>query len=181
MLSQNNIVWIDLEMTGLNPARDCIIEIATIVTDNQLNIIAEGPSLAIYQEQKIINSMDQWNKHQHRISGLIDKVCSSTFNELDAEQLTLEFLEQYVLPGQSPMCGNSICQDRRFLARFMPRLEYFFHYRNLDVSTIKELAIRWYGVQAAYKKVSYHTAMQDIYSSIEELKFYRSSIFLNYD
>src|SRR5688572_21984526 len=139
----DNLVWIDLEMTGLRPDADYIIEIATLVTDKQLNVLAEGPVLAVHQPERVLELMDDWNRRQHGASGLAARVRASTVKEAQAEQQTLQFLEQYVDAGASPMCGNSICQDRRFLARHMPNLEKFFHYRNLDVSTLKELARRW--------------------------------------
>lgn len=174
----NNLIWIDLEMTGLDTQNDCIIEIATIVTDAQLNVLAEGPVVAIHQDDEILNSMDEWNTTQHGKSGLIERVRKSTFSELDAERQTIDFLEPYVPAGKSPMCGNSICQDRRFLARCMPDLEEYFHYRNLDVSTIKELASRWCPeIMAGLKKDGSHLAMDDIRDSIQELKYYREHFF----
>jgi len=173
-LSPENLIWIDLEMTGLDTQNDGIIEIATIVTDAHLTILAEGPVFAIHQPASLLEKMDTWNVRQHNGSGLIDRVKESTVTEQQAENATLEFLRQYVLPQRSPMCGNSICQDRRFLARCMPSLEAFFHYRNLDVSTLKELARRWSPKLAAlYKKDSRHLALEDIRDSIEELRFYR--------
>jgi oligoribonuclease len=170
----NNLIWIDLEMTGLDTQNDVIIEIATIVTDSALNILAEGPMLAIHQSDEIMAGMDQWNTKQHGGSGLTERVKNSTINEAEAERQTIAFLEQYVPKGKSPMCGNSICQDRRFMARCMPKLEDFFHYRNLDVSTLKELAKRWApGVAKGFAKDSSHLAMDDIRDSINELKHYR--------
>jgi oligoribonuclease len=170
----NNLIWIDLEMTGLDTQNDVIIEIATIVTDNELNILAEGPMLAIHQSDEALAGMDEWNTQQHGGSGLTERVRTSTINETAAERQTLEFLQQYVPKGKSPMCGNSICQDRRFLARCMPELEDFFHYRNLDVSSLKELCTRWApGVATGFKKNSSHLAMDDIRDSIDELKYYR--------
>ena len=145
---QDNLIWIDLEMTGLDTQHDMIIEIATIVTDSQLNTLAEGPVLAIHQSDDVLNGMDEWNQRQHGKSGLIERVRQSRLSEAQAEAQTIEFLQQYVPAAASPMCGNSICQDRRFLARCMPELEVFFHYRNLDVSTLKELARRWYPDQS---------------------------------
>ena len=175
---QNNLIWIDLEMTGLDTQNDCIIEIATIVTDSQLNIIAEGPMLAIHQADEILNGMDEWNTRQHGQSGLTERVKNSTLSEADAEQQTLEFLRQYVPAKASPMCGNSICQDRRFMARLMPELEAFFHYRNLDVSTLKELAKRWApGLGKGLVKDAKHLAMDDIRDSINELRYYREHLF----
>jgi oligoribonuclease len=174
----DNLVWIDLEMTGLNPDVDHIIEIATIVTDAQLNVIAEGPVIAVPQPEPILAGMDDWNRRTHGESGLIDRVRRSPFSAIDAELQTLEFLQQHAAPGASPMCGNSICQDRRFLAREMPVLEKFFHYRNLDVSTLKELARRWAPeVLAGLQKTSKHLALDDIRESIEELRYYRAFLF----
>jgi len=173
-----NLIWIDLEMTGLDTQNDYIIEIATIVTDAQLNVLAEGPVVAIHQTDEILNSMDEWNTNQHGKSGLIERVRKSTFSELDAERETIDFLEPYVPVGNSPMCGNSICQDRRFMARTMPDLEEYFHYRNLDVSTIKELASRWCpDILSGLKKEGTHLAMDDIRDSIQELKYYREHFF----
>lgn len=174
----DNLVWIDLEMTGLNPDADRIIEIATIVTDAQLNVLAEGPVIAIHQPDAVLAGMDDWNRRTHGESGLTDRVRNSQFSTLDAEASTLEFLLRYAEPGVSPMCGNSICQDRRFLAREMPALERFFHYRNLDVSTLKELARRWAPeVLAGLQKSSKHLALEDIRESIEELRYYRHQMF----
>jgi oligoribonuclease len=174
----NNLIWIDLEMTGLDTTRDLIIEIATIVTDSNLNIIAEGPMLAIHQSDAVLAAMDQWNTDQHGKSGLTGRVRASAITEADAERQTIEFLVQHVPAGKSPMCGNSICQDRRFLARCMPELERFFHYRNLDVSTVKELAIRWAPVVAkGYNKNSAHLALDDVRDSIRELQHYREQFF----
>lgn len=173
-----NLIWLDLEMSGLDFARDRIIEIATIVTDLQLNVVVEGPVLAIRQPDELLNSMDEWNTKQHNKSGLIERVRQSGIAEKQAEQQTLEFLRQYVNPNKSPLCGNSICVDRRFLYRYMPELERFFHYRNLDVSTIKELVLRWYeGQVPEFNKESKHLALSDIYDSIEELKYYRERVF----
>lgn len=175
-----SLIWLDLEMTGLDFAKDRVIEIATIVTNAQLNIIAEGPVLAIHQPDELLDSMDEWNTKQHNKSGLVERVKQSEITEEQAEQQTLEFLRQYVNPNKSPLCGNSICVDRRFLYRYMPKLEQFFHYRNLDVSTIKELVLRWYKEQVPeFKKESKHLALSDIYDSIEELKYYREKIFQN--
>jgi len=178
MMSPNNLIWIDLEMTGLDCQADRIIEIATIVTDSQLNILAEGPMLAIHQPDAALAAMDDWNRKQHGASGLVSRVQASAINEQDAERQTLEFLHRYVPKGESPMCGNSICQDRRFLARCMPELEAYFHYRNLDVSTLKELARRWYPDLNSFGKTSTHLALQDIRDSIEELRFYRERLFV---
>lgn len=175
----DNLIWIDLEMTGLQPDSDRIIEIATVVTDKQLEILAEGPVIAIHQDDAVLAGMDEWNTRQHNGSGLVKRVRDSATTEADAERRTLAFLAEYLDPGASPMCGNSICQDRRFLARWMPTLEAFFHYRNVDVSTIKELARRWYSGRAdGFAKQSTHLALQDIYDSIEELRYYRSNLFL---
>ncbi len=172
--SKNNLIWIDLEMTGLDTNNDYIIEIATIVTDSELNVLAEGPIIAIHQPDSILNGMDEWNTKQHNRSGLVERVRNSTYNEQQAEAETIEFLKKYVPANVSPMCGNSICQDRRFMARCMPELEAYFHYRNLDVSSLKELARRWAPkVDKAFKKKSSHLAMDDIKDSIRELQHYR--------
>ncbi len=169
-----NLIWIDLEMTGLDTQQDEIIEIATIVTDSELNILAEGPMLAIHQSDDIMAGMDDWNTKQHGGSGLTKRVAESTTNEAEAEKQTIAFLEQYVSKGKSPMCGNSICQDRRFLARCMPELEAFFHYRNLDVSSLKELAVRWSPkITKGFVKNSSHLALDDTRDSINELIYYR--------
>jgi oligoribonuclease len=174
----SNLIWIDLEMTGLDTSSDLIIEIATIVTDGQLNILAEGPVLAIHQSDDVLNAMDEWNTRQHGSSGLTERVRASSLDERDAERQTIDFLAQYVPENTSPMCGNSICQDRRFLARCMPELERYFHYRNLDVSTIKELAMRWSPVVArGFKKGSTHLALDDTRDSIRELQYYREYFF----
>ncbi len=171
---KDNLIWIDLEMTGLEPQTDVIIEIATIVTDKNLNIIAEGPMLAVHQSDEILDGMDEWCTNQHGKSGLTQRVKDTTLTEFDAEKQTIAFLEKYVSAGASPMCGNSICQDRRFLANYMPELEEFFHYRNLDVSTIKELARRWSPeVAKGFVKDSSHLAMDDIKDSIAEMIYYR--------
>lgn len=170
----NRLIWIDLEMTGLDPANDVIIEIATIVTDAELQIIAEGPIIAIHQPDSIMNSMDEWNTRQHGQSGLVQRVRESTFDSAAAEATTLDFLADHVKAGSSPMCGNSICQDRRFMANYMPALEEFFHYRNLDVSTVKELARRWKpSILPGFTKQSSHLAMDDIRDSINEMIYYR--------
>ncbi len=173
-----NLIWIDLEMTGLNPDDDYIIEIATIVTDKYLSVLAEGPVLAIHQPDEILNSMDEWNTRQHAKSGLTARVRESSVTAGDAENATLRFLAQHVPERTSPMCGNSVCQDRRFLAREMPRLEAYFHYRNLDVSTLKELARRWApDVANSITKASTHLALEDIKDSIQELQHYRKHLF----
>lgn len=173
----NNLIWIDLEMTGLNTFTDQIIEIATVVTDANLTVLANGPVLAINHNDAVLAAMDEWNQKQHGGSGLIARVRASNCDLAMAEQQTLDFLSQWVPANKSPMCGNSICQDRRFLARSMPRLETFFHYRNLDVSTLKELAKRWYPQLGEFAKTSNHLAMADILDSIEELRFYRHQLF----
>lgn len=175
--SPENLIWIDLEMTGLDTDQDYIIEIATVITDSQLNILAEGPVMAIHQEDSILRAMDEWNTRQHGKSGLIERVRNSNHSVTDAENRTLAFIEKFVPPQVSPMCGNSICQDRRFLHRLMPRLEQYFHYRNLDVSSVKELVRRWYPGKPSFEKDSLHLAMEDIRDSISELKFYRDRYF----
>ncbi len=172
--SDQNLIWIDLEMTGLYPATDRIIEIAVVVTDPQLVVRVEGPVFAVHQSDATLDAMDAWNKGTHGRSGLIDRVKASTVDEAAAEAAVIEWLQQYVPAGKSPMCGNSICQDRRFLANYMPKLEAFFHYRNLDVSTLKELAKRWKpSALEGFKKAQAHTALADIHESIEELDHYR--------
>jgi len=175
--SPDNLIWIDLEMTGLDTNNDLIIEIATLVTDPQLNTLAEGPMLAIHQDDTVLAAMDEWNTRQHGHSGLTERVRNSPIDARQAEQQTLEFLREYVPAGASPICGNSICQDRRFLHRGMPELEAYFHYRNLDVSTIKELVARWAPDKPGFSKQSSHLAMNDIRDSIAELKFYREQVF----
>jgi len=174
---QNNLIWIDMEMTGLTPDSDRIIEIALLVTDAQLNVLAEGPVLVVHQPDEVLAAMDSWNTGVHGKSGLVDKVKASRLDEAAVEARMLEFLAPHVPAGASPMCGNSICQDRRFLARSMPRLEAFFHYRNLDVSTLKELVKRWKPeVAKGLKKEGKHEALADILDSIEELKYYRRTV-----
>jgi oligoribonuclease len=174
--SDQNLIWIDLEMTGLFPDRDRIIEIAVVVTDAQLTQRAEGPVFAIHQSDATLDAMDAWNKGTHGRSGLIDRVKASTVDEAQAQAAVIEWLKQYVGAGKSPMCGNSICQDRRFLANYMPQLESFFHYRNLDVSTLKELARRWKpAALEGFKKAQKHTALADIHESIDELLHYRKT------
>ena len=175
--SDQNLIWIDLEMTGLSPFTDRIIEIAVVVTDPQLSLRIEGPVFAIHQSDEVLDGMDNWNKGTHGRSGLIDRVRSSTIDEAQAQTQVIDWLKQYVPKGKSPMCGNSICQDRRFLAKDMPLLEAFFHYRNLDVSTLKELARRWKpAVLDGFKKAQAHTAMADIHESIDELIHYRQHL-----
>ena len=172
--NEMNLIWVDLEMTGLEPDSDRIIEVAVVVTDMHLNTIAEGPVFAIHQSDETLDKMDAWNKGTHGKSGLIDRVRASTVSEEQAEQELIAWLRQYVPAGKSPMCGNTICQDRRFMARTMPKLEAFFHYRNLDVSTLKELCRRWKPeLVSGFKKHQKHTALADIIESIEELKYYR--------
>lgn len=176
---EHNLIWIDLEMTGLKPTSDRIIEIGVVVTDPQLTVRIEGPVLAIHQSDALLNGMDAWNKGTHGRSGLIERVKASTVTESEAEEAVIAFLKQYVPTNKSPMCGNSICQDRRFLANYMPRLEAFFHYRNLDVSTLKELARRWRpNLVSGFKKAQKHTALADIHESIDELAYYREHFLL---
>lgn len=176
---KTNLIWIDLEMTGLDPDKDRIIEIATVVTDKNLNLLAEGPVFAVHQPDDLLNGMDEWCTKQHGGSGLTARVRASDVNDAQAEAATIAFLEQWVDKRSSPICGNSICQDRRFLYRYMPKLEAFFHYRNLDVSTLKELAARWYPkALEGFSKKSSHLAMDDILDSINELKQYRASLFV---
>ena len=170
----NNLIWVDMEMTGLNPDTDRIIEVALVITDSQLNTLAEGPVLVVHQSDAILDGMDKWNKSTHAKSGLIDKIKASQLTEADVEAQMIAFLKQHVPSGASPMCGNSICQDRRFMARSMPQLEAYFHYRNLDVSTLKELVKRWKpDIASGFSKDSKHEALSDIYDSINELKYYR--------
>lgn len=178
MDKRQHLIWIDLEMTGLSPDTDRIIEIATIITNTDLQTIAEGPVLAIHQSKAALAGMDDWNQHHHGSSGLIERVKVSPHDERSAELITLQFLAQYSEPRYSPMCGNSICQDRRFLARYMPDLEAFFHYRNLDVSSVKELAKRWRpDLSDGLKKEGSHKALEDIRDSVKELQYYREHFF----
>jgi oligoribonuclease len=173
----NNLIWIDMEMTGLQPDSDRIIEIALLVTDSELRRVAEAPVWVLHQPAEVLDAMDSWNKGTHAKTGLIEKVKGATLNEAQAQAQALEFLAMHVPPNTSPMCGNSICQDRRFLARWMPRLEGYFHYRNLDVSTLKELVRRWKPEAAkGFAKEGKHEALADILESIEELKFYRKAV-----
>jgi oligoribonuclease len=173
----NNLIWIDMEMTGLQPDSDRIIEMAMLVTDPQLEVLAEGPVLVVHQPDEVLEAMDSWNKSTHKKTGLIERVRASTMSEAEAERAALEFLEKHVPANNSPMCGNSICQDRRFLARWMPRLEAHFHYRNLDVSTLKELVRRWKPELAkGFAKEGRHEALADILESLAELKFYRKAV-----
>ena len=173
----NNLIWIDMEMTGLQPDSDRIIEVAMVVSDAQLNVLAESPAWVVHQPDEVLGGMDSWNKGTHGKSGLIDKVRASALTEAQAEAEALEFLKPFVPAGMSPMCGNSICQDRRFLARWMPRLEAHFHYRNLDVSTLKELVKRWKPeLSKGFIKEGKHETLADIYDSIEELKYYRRAV-----
>jgi oligoribonuclease len=175
---KDNLIWIDLEMTGLNPDEHRIIEVATVITDKELTVLAEGPVLAIHQTDDVLGAMDEWNTRQHLNSGLTERVRASRTTESEAERLTLEFLRQHVDQGASPICGNSICQDRRFLIRHMPELAAFFHYRNLDVSTLKILARLWLPeVGNRFEKKSVHLALADIHDSIRELRFYREHLF----
>ncbi|MDR1311694.1 MAG: oligoribonuclease [Burkholderiaceae bacterium] len=172
--NEQNLVWVDMEMTGLDPDNDRIIEVAVIVTDPELNVLAEGPVIAVHQPDAVLDAMDSWNKGTHGRSGLTERVKASRCTETEAEAILIEFLSPFVPKGKSPMCGNSICQDRRFMARSMPRLEAFFHYRNLDVSTLKELCRRWKpNVVNEFKKQQKHMALLDIQESIDELKHYR--------
>ncbi|MBN8715062.1 MAG: oligoribonuclease [Xanthomonadales bacterium] len=174
VVDDDNLVWVDLEMTGLDTDHDSILEIATVVTDKNLNVLAEGPVFAIRHEVDRLEAMDSWNSNQHRKSGLWDQVLASEVDHAMAEHATIEFLREWVGPGKSPLCGNSICQDRRFMHRQMPRLERYFHYRNLDVSTLKELVRRWSpGIARGVTKESAHTALSDIRDSIAELQYYR--------
>lgn len=172
--NDNNLLWVDMEMTGLDPDTDRIIEVAIVVTDAELNILGQGPVFAIHQSSDVMDRMDAWNKGTHGRSGLIERVRESTVTEDDAQEALIAFMKQFVGSGKSPMCGNTICQDRRFMARTMPKLETFFHYRNLDVSTLKELCKRWKPeIASGFKKHQKHTALADIIESIEELRYYR--------
>ena len=172
----NNLIWVDMEMTGLQPDSDRIIEIAMLATDPQLNVLATGPVLVVHQPDEVLDAMDAWNKSTHAKTGLIERVRASDLAEAEAERQALEFVAAHVPPGASPMCGNSICQDRRFLARWMPRLEAHFHYRNVDVSTLKELVRRWKPDLKSFSKEGKHEALADILESLEELRFYRKTV-----
>ncbi len=175
----NALIWIDLEMTGLDPINDRIIEVATIVTDGELNVVAEGPVLAVHQSDEVLAGMDEWNTNTHNKTGLVERVRTSTLDEAEVERQTIAFLSEHVGKNKSPMCGNSICQDRRFLARYMPELEAYFHYRNLDVSSLKELAKRWKPqILPGFSKKNTHRALDDIRESVDELKYYREHFLL---
>jgi oligoribonuclease len=174
-VDENRLIWVDMEMSGLSPESDRVLEVAMVVTDAQLNVVAEGPVVVIHQDDSVLDRMDAWNRSTHARSGLIDRVRESQVGEAAAERQMLDWAARYVPAGRSPMCGNSICQDRRFMARWMPQLEAFFHYRNLDVSTLKELARRWKPeVFRSFEKKSRHEALADVYESIEELRHYRT-------
>jgi oligoribonuclease len=174
-IDENRLLWVDMEMSGLLPDSDRVLEVALVVTDSELNVVAEAPVLVVHQDDGVLNGMDNWNRSTHARSGLTERVRSSTLDEAAVQQQMLDWASRYLPAGRSPMCGNSICQDRRFMARWMPRLESFFHYRNLDVSTLKELAKRWNPqVHRSFEKKSRHEALADIYESIAELKHYRT-------
>lgn len=178
MTIKPNLIWIDLEMTGLDPSKDRIIEIATVVTDSDLTVLAEGTTYAIHQSDELLANMDEWNTEHHTSSGLVERVKNSRTDEKEAEAETIKFLQAYTVAGKSPMCGNSVWQDRRFLARYMPNLENYFHYRLIDVSTLKELAHRWAPeIYEGFKKESHHLALEDVRDSINELKYYRQFLF----
>jgi len=178
MQNKNNLVWMDLEMTGLYPDRDTIIEIATVITDNQLNIVQEGACLAIRQNQVTMDKMDEWNTKHHGESGLTQRVLNSPVNMAEAENIVLKFIQQHVPPQTSPLCGNSICQDRQFLYRYMPKIDQYLHYRHIDVSTLKELRYRWFNDEVKkFEKDNNHRAKDDIYESIAELRYYRQYLF----
>ncbi len=178
-LKKNRLVWLDMEMSGLDPEKERILEIALVVTNGDLEIIEHGPVVVIHQEDALLGAMDSWNQGTHSKSGLIDKVKASTINEAQAEAIYLDFLKKHLKPGESPMCGNTIHQDRRFMAKYLPRLEVYFHYRNIDVSTIKELCKRWQpDIAKNFTKQQAHTALADVIESIEELKYYREKLFI---
>lgn len=181
MISEKNLVWLDLEMTGLNPQSDTILEIATVITDSELIFIAQGPNLVIQQSAEILKAMDQWNQHHHEKSGLIAAVQQSIISLNQAEEHVLAFLKEYCVEGLSPLCGNSIYQDKAFIRRLMPELNAFLHYRLIDVSTIKEVVKRWYpnDPKVRYEKKEVHRALEDVYAAIEELKHYRTYFFIN--
>ncbi len=181
MQHDDYLVWMDLEMTGLDPKEDTILEIATVITDGELNIIAEGPNIVVHQPNEVLDGMNDWCKQHHGDSGLSDKVRASKVSLADAEVQTLDFIRQYVSEGKSPLCGNSIHQDRRFLVTYMPKLEAYLHYRNIDVSTIKELVRRWYPTLQEPNKQGEHLALADVLESIDELRFYRRKVFLAAD
>ena len=176
---QSTLVWMDLEMSGLDPEENTILEIATLVTDFNLNVVAEGPVIAIHQTDELLDSMDEWNTNCHRETGLTDRVKKSDLGMKDAEMITLDFIKKHVNHNASPLCGNTIWQDRRFLIKYMPDLEDYFHYRNIDVSSIKEICTRWYPDLPMFEKEKDHSAMKDIRESVEELKYYRSKIFIS--
>ncbi len=176
---ENRLAWIDLEMTGLNPEKDVILEIATLLTDSDLNILAEGPVFALHASEEALAGMDDWNQKQHKKSGLLDRVRASTETMATAQAKTLEFFAEHLAPGKVPLCGNSVWQDRRFLVKHMPQLDSFFHYRILDVSSIKEIAKRWYPEVPSFKKGDAHLALADILDSVKELRYYREKLFVN--
>ncbi len=177
LYNENNLIWMDLEMTGLEPQVNRVIEMAAVITDPQLNVIAEGPVVVLHQDEYALNTMDNWNTEHHTKSGLVEKVRQSQIDELQAEKIFIDFFSQYVPAGKSPLCGNSIHQDRKFLARWMPALEQYFHYRNIDVSSFKEVIKRWDpAILSKFQKSPKHIAMSDIYDSIDELKFFRQEV-----
>jgi oligoribonuclease len=176
--TEPNLVWIDLEMSGLDPEKSVILEIATIVTDKDLRILAEGPNIAIKQSDEVLNSMDEWNTRHHNQSGLVNRVRRSQINLQQAEEATVRFLSPYTSPGQNPLCGNSICQDRRFLYKYMPKLSEWLHYRNIDVTSLKELCYRWYPRLEEFKKQEKHLALDDIRESIAELQYYQKHMMI---
>jgi len=175
---KSNLVWMDLEMSGLNPEENTILEIATLITDYNIELVAEGPVIAIHQADELLDSMDEWNTNCHKETGLTERVRESKFGMKEAEMMTLDFIKEHVDKNASPLCGNTIWQDRRYLIKYMPELENYFHYRNIDVSSVKEICTRWYPDLPRFKKEKTHTAMKDIIESVEELKYYRSKIFI---